>query len=836
MFQRRYVREINRIDNIERKIKFLDEQLGEHSDEITVARKPSLNVFLDRMEAGVEPGGNNSRSQLSDIDRLESLVDEREKELAELLRFQKNLREEYAAQSELLSILDKARSYAYENSDSATAEAQGAVTNGESTQLSLGDVEYGGDSMRFQFLAGVVEREVRKQFERAIFRSTRGNCLMRFYELDDGDLTPQAGVGSKDAFFVFFQTKLIGEKIERIAKSFSANLYQIPDLSDVPAIEDRSKQVLQDKNQQYLVLDKNQQDIVVLLSEVGQYIECWKMVCLREKSIYHTMNHFSSDVAGVLHAEGWVRSAKKQEVISLIDEAHTESAGNGSAQGGTSMAQVSDVPRNKWPSDPPTFFKTNKFTNVFQLIVDTYGTPRYKEANPALLTVITFPFSFGIMFGDIGHGSLLFLFALWMLYNEVWLQREYAGKDEIFDIVFGGRYMIVLMGFFATYCGFMYNDFFAMGLRIWPSHWEVNPVESNNQIGFWPIQDTNQAGHKVYPFGVDPTWHRASNDLVFFNSVKMKMAVCFGVTQMVIGLIQRAQNAVYFNKRAGRSIFRNLDLWFEAVPMLIFMVGLFGYMCFMILIKWSYQWRGWDPADCNVGCRNGTLATTSPECTRTTSAAPCDRINCCDPPALITQLINMALKPGNVPQETELYSGQGNVQGVLILVAVLMVPLMLIPKPYFEIQRLKAHHAVTQHATDEDDEDQENVAEEEEHGSGEIIVHQLIETIEFTLGCISNTASYLRLWALSLAHSQLSSVFLDKTLLMVVTMDGAPGWLATFAAYAVFFAITFAVLMCMDNLECFLHALRLSWVEYQNKFFKGDGIPLEAFSFKRILA
>ena len=113
-------------------------------------------------------------------------------------------------------------------------------------------------------------------------------------------------------------------------------------------------------------------------------------------------------------------------------------------------------------------------------------------------------------------------------------------------------------------------------------------------------------------------------------------------------------------------------------------------------------------------------------------------------------------------------------------------------------------------------------------GPTDIFVQQIIETIEFVLGCISNTASYLRLWALSLAHSQLGKVFFEKCIMSLADYN----FIFISIGYFLFANITLGVLMGMDLMEAFLHTLRLHWVEFQNKFYKADGIKFEPFSFK----
>ena len=53
--------------------------------------------------------------------------------------------------------------------------------------------------------------------------------------------------------------------------------------------------------------------------------------------------------------------------------------------------------------------------------------------------------------------------------------------------------------------------------------------------------------------------------------------------------------------------------------------------------------------------------------------------------------------------------------------------------------------------------------------------------------------------------------------------------------FPIFASVTIGVLLLMDVMECFLHTIRLHWVEFNNKFYKGEGYNFTPLDFESTL-
>ncbi|XP_048571731.1 V-type proton ATPase subunit a3-like [Triticum urartu] len=760
-FQRTYAAQIKRCAEMARKLRFFKEQMSK------------AGILVSPMQSTETP---------LDFDDMEVKLGELEAELTEVNANDEKLQRAHNELLEYSTVLQKAGEFFYSAQRSAAAQHrqmeanQSGETSLESPLLEQDMLTDASKQVKLGSLSGLVPKEKAMAFERILFRTTRGNILLRQESVDEPVTDPQSGEKVyKNTFVVFYSGERAKAKILKICDAFRANRYPFPEdlAKQTHTVQEVSGKISELK----ATIDMGLAHRDSILKTIASEFEHWNHLAKKEKSIYHTLNMLSVDVTKkCLVGEGWSPVFAANQIQDALQRATLESK--------SQVGSIFQVLNTK--ESPPTYFQTNKFTSAFQEIVDAYGVAKYQEANPGVYTIITFPFLFAVMFGDWGHGICILLATLYLIIREKKFASQKLG--DIMEMMFGGRYIIMMMSIFSIYTGLIYNEFFSVPFELFAKSAYAcrdSSCSDSTTEGLIKVRDT-------YPFGVDPVWHGSRSELPFLNSLKMKMSILLGVSQMNLGIFMSYFNAKFFRNR--------VNIWYQFVPQLIFLNSLFGYLSMLIIIKWC----------------TGSKAD------------------------LYHVMIYMFLSPTDDMGENQLFPGQKTLQQVLLLLALVSVPWMLIPKPFFLKWEHERRHQGHQYAMLEGA-DESVVAELGEHNEesnhheefefSEIFVHQLIHTIEFVLGAVSNTASYLRLWALSLAHSELSTVFYDKVLLLTL---GYNNIFILAIGVVVFICATVGVLLVMETLSAFLHALRLHWVEFQNKFYEGDGYKFAPFSFALI--
>ena len=694
------------------------------------------------------------------------------------------------------------------------------------------------------------------RMKRMIFRVSRDKVLCTFFDAEFPDeFKPKEPM----KIFVMFCPKIdyLIAKMLKVCDVYNCPRFDIPDNYVGHVMEilpDISEKILEHKN--YLfeakkTLKSHLEDYILIKKKLKLY----KIYFRKEKLIFLNLSKcICSD--NFIDGEVWVLKKTFDSLQRELDNGDDDIV----------FIDVKDygMPR-------PTYISVNDFTYPFQEIVNQYGIPNYHEINPGYFTIITFPFLFGIMFGDMGHGLILLLISIYLFYlankgrrrsnviNNDALPENIeqnildSQEDSMLKSCVQFRYFFLISSIFAIFCGLIYNEFFSIPLDFFGTCY--NEEKDGKLILNKTIIDEDNAKKCVYPIGLDPSWIGVQNELTFTNSLKMKLSIIVGVLHMLLGIAIKGVN--FYNSKKYNAFL------FEFIPQFLFMFIVFGYLIGMIFYKWGTDYDS------------------------DTEKAP----------SLLTIMINMAVKFGEVEGEPLFDSFFGLSQEALnvliIFICLILVPLMLFVKPiYYYLKKtstkgisFRNENGLIENENKNDDVlninddfkdnnidneenlnnsgdyslslSQESILKSNEHYSKlysiqkkkykaeakerykfvEIFIGQLIEVIEYVLGTVSNTASYLRLWALSLAHTALSHVFIEKTFIEYIQNDKTnfiSSIIGVSIYFLVFLAATIFILIFMDAMECILHTLRLHWVEFQNKFFKGDGYLFQPFSFKYI--
>ncbi len=217
--------------------------------------------------------------------------------------------------------------------------------------------------------------------------------------------------------------------------------------------------------------------IVSLDNKAKEYLENNKDNILKVYSKLCELNAFYSIRSYVYSYHnnfilvGWVPAENEHEIHKALENIESIDI---------SVSDAKDEIKHK----PPVKFKNNFFAKPFEYYTDMYGTPNYGEIDPSGFLAFTYSLLFGIMFGDVGHGVLLFIAAL-IMYKVKGMELgrlliPCSISSTIFGFVFGSVFG------FEHLLDPMYNKLFGLHekpIEVMESSWTMTIIYSAVGIG-----------------------------------------------------------------------------------------------------------------------------------------------------------------------------------------------------------------------------------------------------------------------------------------------------------------------------------------------------------------
>ncbi len=292
----------------------------------------------------------------------------------------------------------------------------------------------------------------------------------KLQEFDDNDFVQFFPISSDDKYYWGVYTAPL-EQADEIDSIFSALYFEhveVEGLKGTPTdfiskqkeliveLEEKIKE-LDTKTKAYLTHNKD--DMLKIYSKLCEQNAFYSI------SSYAYRYHDNFILAGWLPAEDEKKLKDELENIESIE------------------VNVSDA-KEEIKHKPPVKFKNNFFSKPFEYYTEMYGTPNYNEIDPSGFLAFTYSLLFGIMFGDVGHGVILFIAAMIMYkVKNMELGRlliPCAISSTIFGFVFGSVFG------FEHVLDPMYQKLFNLEekpIEVMESHWTMTIIYSAVGIG-----------------------------------------------------------------------------------------------------------------------------------------------------------------------------------------------------------------------------------------------------------------------------------------------------------------------------------------------------------------